>query len=86
MILDEATSALDSHSEEKVQQAIQSLKGKFTMIVIAHRLSTIKDASRIVVLDAGKITGVGTHTTLMNDNKTYQTLVQKQSMTQQSLG
>ena len=86
LILDEATSALDSHSEEKVQQAIQSLKGKFTMIVIAHRLSTIKDASRIVVLDAGKITGVGSHSTLMNDNKTYQTLVQKQSMTQQSLG
>lgn len=86
LILDEATSALDSHSEEKVQQAIQSLKGKFTMIVIAHRLSTIKDASRIVVLDAGKITGVGTHSTLMNDNETYQTLVQKQSMTQQSLG
>ena len=81
LILDEATSALDSHSEEKVQHAIQSLKGKFTMIVIAHRLSTIKDASRIIVIDSGRISGIGSHESLLSENKTYQTLVQKQSMT-----
>ncbi|RAP23165.1 hypothetical protein DID73_02385 [Candidatus Marinamargulisbacteria bacterium SCGC AG-343-K17] len=80
LILDEATSALDSHSEEKIQAAIQSLKGRFTMIVIAHRLSTIKDASSIIVIDSGKIKEVGTHDQLINNNGIYNELLQKQSL------
>lgn len=80
LILDEATSALDSHSEEKIQLAIQSLKGKFTMIIIAHRLSTIKDASSIIVIDSGKICEFGTHDQLLQNQGTYYALLQKQSM------
>ena len=55
LILDEATSALDSHSERKIQDAIHSLKGQFTIVVIAHRLSTIKDSSNIIFIDNGEI-------------------------------
>lgn len=80
LILDEATSALDSHSEEKIQSSIQSLKGKFTMIIIAHRLSTIKDASSIIVIDSGKICESGTHDQLLQNQGRYYALLQKQSI------
>ena len=81
LILDEATSALDSQSEQKIQEAIQSLKGKFTMIIIAHRMSTIKDASNIFVIDKGKIIETGSHQLLLEKNGIYCNLVDTQSMT-----
>ncbi|MEK4443621.1 ABC transporter ATP-binding protein [Niallia sp. FSL K6-0077] len=55
LILDEATSALDSENEQKIQQAIDRLKGKMTIIVIAHRLSTIRNADKVLVLESGKV-------------------------------
>ncbi|MDX5476456.1 MAG: ABC transporter ATP-binding protein/permease [Bacillaceae bacterium] len=55
LVLDEATSALDSENEAKIQQAIENLKGKMTIIVIAHRLSTIRKADQVVVLEQGEI-------------------------------
>ena len=70
----------DTHSEEKIQSAIQSLKGKFTMIIIAHRLSTIKDASSIIVIDSGKIKEMGTHDQLIKNDGIYHQLLQKQSL------
>ena len=81
LILDEATSALDSQSELKIQEAIQSLKGKFTMIIIAHRMSTIKDASNIFVIDKGEIIETGSHQSLFEKNGIYRNLVDTQSMT-----
>ncbi|MEC8677829.1 MAG: ABC transporter ATP-binding protein [Candidatus Margulisiibacteriota bacterium] len=81
LILDEATSALDSQSEQKIQEAIQSLKGKFTMIIIAHRMSTIKDASNIFVIDKGEIIETGSHQLLFEQNGIYRNLVDTQSMT-----
>ncbi|MGA0242420.1 MAG: ABC transporter ATP-binding protein [Candidatus Marinamargulisbacteria bacterium] len=80
LILDEATSALDSDSEAKIQSAIQSLKGTFTIIVIAHRLSTIKDASNILVIDNGEIKETGTHNTLCKANGLYYSFIQKQGL------
>ena len=80
LILDEATSALDSESELKIQDAINSLKGKFTMIIIAHRMSTIKDASKIFVIENGEIKETGSHEDLINANGVYQRLVETQSM------
>ncbi|SFD66591.1 ATP-binding cassette, subfamily C [Lentibacillus persicus] len=55
LVLDEATSALDSETEAIIQKALDSLKGKMTIIVIAHRLSTIQNADQVVVLDEGKV-------------------------------
>ena len=68
LILDEATSALDSESEKNIQDSIESLKGKITVIIIAHRLSTIKKVDNIYLLDKGKIIEKGSYEYLKNDN------------------
>ena len=65
LILDEATSALDAESESLVQAALGNLMAGRTVIVIAHRLSTVRRASRIVVLENGCITAIGSHEELL---------------------
>ncbi len=60
LILDEATSALDGETEAEIAQAIQSVKGKVTVIMIAHRLSTVQNADVVVYLEDGKIMKSGT--------------------------
>uniref|UniRef100_A0A832D1Y6 ABC transporter ATP-binding protein n=1 Tax=Ignavibacterium album TaxID=591197 RepID=A0A832D1Y6_9BACT len=69
MIFDEATSALDNESEILVQEAIERLMKNRTTFVIAHRLSTIRNATKIIVIDRGKITQQGTHEQLIADEK-----------------
>ena len=64
LLLDEATSALDNESERAVKEALDRLRQNRTVIVIAHRLSTIRDASRIVVMERGRIVEIGTHAAL----------------------
>ena len=61
----EATSALDNETQGKIQQAIENLKEKYTILIIAHRLSTIVNCDRILVLDDGKIVDQGTHKELL---------------------
>jgi subfamily B ATP-binding cassette protein MsbA len=74
LILDEATSELDTESELLVQRALNNLMAGRTVLVIAHRLSTVRRADRIVVLDRGTISEIGTHEDLVNRGGIYQRL------------
>ena len=74
LILDEPTSSLDAISEEAVFDALRRLRSGRTTLVIAHRLSTIRDATRIVVLDEGRVVAQGTHTELLTANELYRSM------------
>ena len=78
LILDEATSQLDSESEKYVQEALDLLMQRRTVIAIAHRLSTIKKADKIVVLEHGQIVGVGPHEQLLETCPLYKRLYEMQ--------
>ena len=79
IILDEATSALDNKAESIVQKAIDNLMKDKTVFVIAHRLSTIQNANKIVVINEGEISEIGTHSELVNkENGIYKNLYDMQ--------
>ena len=79
LVLDEATSALDTVSEAKIQQSLNLLRGKMTIIVIAHRLSTIRNADQVIVLEEGKVVQQGGFTQLSQEkNKLFSRLLGKQ--------
>ena len=81
LIFDEATSALDSKAEAEVQAAIARLMKGRTSFLIAHRLSTIQSASRIIVIDKGRIVEEGTHKELYEKGKLYRRLYELQFST-----
>ena len=68
LIMDEATSALDNVTERSVIGAVEELKGKRTILMIAHRLSTVRNCDRIVLLDRGRVAGVGSYDKLLQTN------------------
>ena len=80
LIMDEATSALDSETEKTIQESIESLKGKYTIIAVAHRLSTIKSADRIFVMQSGKIVETGNYSDLMLESATFKRMVELQEL------
>jgi ATP-binding cassette subfamily B protein len=71
LLLDEATSSLDSESERLVQEALEVLMRQRTTLVIAHRLATAINSDRIVVIEKGRIVGIGKHEELLRDNALY---------------
>lgn len=78
LILDEATSALDSETERSIQENIENLKGKYTIIIVAHRLSTVKKADKILVLNKGVVEGEGSFEELIDQNSLFKRMVELQ--------
>jgi ABC-type multidrug transport system fused ATPase/permease subunit len=79
LVLDEATSSLDTENEAKIQEALDRLKGKMTIIVIAHRLSTIRNADQVIVLEDGEIIQKGEFGQLAKDTRSmFSKLLQNQ--------
>ena len=77
ILFDEATSALDNETQSKIQEAINNLKGEYTILIVAHRLSTIIDSDRIFVVEDGKIVDSGSHRELLEKSEIYKNLYNK---------
>lgn len=78
LLLDESTSSLDGLNEQLLRSAIDAVAENRTLIVIAHRLSTVVDSDQIVVLDQGRVVGVGTHSELVASTPLYRRLAKHQ--------
>ncbi|MBQ9749034.1 MAG: ABC transporter ATP-binding protein [Clostridia bacterium] len=78
IILDDSTSAVDTATEAQIRRAFREELAASTKIIIAQRISSVKDADMIVVMDDGRITGVGTHAELMKNNVEYQEIYNSQ--------
>lgn len=76
LILDEATSAVDTETEREIQIALENLISGRTTIAIAHRLGTLRRANRLVVMDDGQISEIGSHEELLKSSGTYSRLHQ----------
>lgn len=78
LIFDEATSALDAESEEIIQRNLKVMARGRTVIIIAHRLSAVRQADRIITLERGSVTEMGTHAQLLAERGRYASLYAKQ--------
>lgn len=78
LILDEATASLDTETEKKIQESLVKLSKDRTTIAIAHRLSTLRNATKLIVLDKGRIAEIGTHDELIEKGGIYYGLVMAQ--------
>lgn len=78
LLLDESTSSLDGLNEQRLREAIDAVAENRTLIVIAHRLSTVVDSDQIVVVEAGRVVGVGTHSELVRTTPLYKDLAKHQ--------
>lgn len=78
LILDDSTSAVDMGTEARIQKAMRNILPDTTRITIAQRINSVKEADKIIVLENGEISGMGTHEELMENNKVYQDIYSSQ--------
>lgn len=78
LILDDSTSAVDTATEARIREAFKNELAHSTKIIIAQRISSVRDADEILVINDGKITGVGTHDELLKNNTEYQEIYYSQ--------
>ncbi|QCX34713.1 ABC transporter ATP-binding protein [Caloramator sp. E03] len=78
LILDDSSSALDMATEAKLQNAIKKRMRDNTVIIIAQRISAVCDADKIIVLDNGKVSAIGTHKELLKENEIYRSIAVSQ--------
>ncbi len=78
LILDDSTSAVDSATEAKIREAFNRNLANTTVFIIAQRISSVRGADRIIVLDEGKVAGMGTHKELLQNNDIYQEILASQ--------
>ena len=78
LILDDSTSAVDTATEAKIREGLAKKLPDMTKIVIAQRISSVRHADLIIILDKGRINGMGTHESLLADNRIYQEIYESQ--------
>ncbi len=78
LILDDSTSAVDSDTESRIRESFKTHLAGTTVFIIAQRVSSVKNADRIIVLEQGKVAGIGTHDELMATNEIYKEIVASQ--------
>ena len=78
LILDDSTSAVDTATEAKIREELANKLPDMTKIVIAQRISSVKHADQIIILDRGKVAAIGTHETLLANNRIYQEIYESQ--------
>ncbi len=78
LMFDDSFSALDYATDRKLRQTLREKHRDATKIIVAQRISTVMDADQIIVLDQGKVAGIGTHKSLLADNKVYQEIAYSQ--------
>ena len=80
LILDEATSALDSETEKEIQQSIDALQGKYTLLIVAHRLSTVRNVDRVILMEKGQIVDMDSFESLVKRNVKFKRMVELQEI------
>lgn len=85
LLLDDSTSALDITTDRNIREALATAYANTTCVIIAQRISSIQHADKIVVMEEGRIAGIGTHEQLLADNAVYQEIVESQHLQKPNL-
>jgi ATP-binding cassette subfamily B protein len=80
LILDDSVSAVDTKTEEAIISNLRQIRKGKTTIMVAHRISTVRKLDKIILLDKGKLVGIGSHDELMKTNSLYQEMVRLQTL------